>query len=524
MINNAPALQSTTPTQPETTPAPEAPQRSDFGSSAIRIMVAASLVFVIAMSVRQALNRRLSIDSQPTGASVFINGRLVGKAPIQVSGLSGGAYSVRFEKEDFASLSVPVVLGWGTTRLNETLPARGAGTLKIAVEPVGAEVVLDGELIGHTPLELSGVASGSHELLIRKTNFKAYSQRIALEAGQTQEFKDFALEDLVLTMLQNGVDKDPQRVANYMDMGHYLFANNKIKEAGDFYVAGLKVAGTPLTFAKEVPPDERNNLQSLRSRDIERINDEIRKKINNAGRNLHEKDIRLLAERVSRQQEANAAQNAGDWKWVYEQARNFTEDKKFELAETLYQRHIETAKGMATVAQAYIGLITLRINSMRNVPQALAACKEFAATHYSNDPSVARQAANAIYGGASSFPDKDRAALLAEAEALLRRALANSPKRGEMSALCKFELANVLYLESRFDEAAPLYRDSVVETGEPSTKELRSMRQVDTLKKLNRIDEARDILKLLVQSPRPDISRRAQQELAQLEAATPKLK
>src|SRR5262245_15791251 len=197
------------------------------------------LVLVIAI-VRGTTRRELSVDSEPAGASVFIDGRLVGKTPIRVSGLEAGTYSLRFEREDFSPLTVPVIVGIGTTRLNQKLPPRGDGSLKVAVEPAGAEVLLDGELVGHTPLDLLGVPVGSHDLVIRKTNFKTYSTRFITEAGKEQQFKDFVLEDVILAMLQNAIDKDPQRVANYMDMGRYMFKNNRLREAGDYYVRGLQ--------------------------------------------------------------------------------------------------------------------------------------------------------------------------------------------------------------------------------------------------------------------------------------------
>ena len=61
------------------------------------------------------------------------------------------------------------------------------------------------------------------------------------------------------------------------------------------------------------------------------------------------------------------------------------------------------------------------------------------------------KAANAIYSSAQQFPEKDRMELLKLSETLLRRALAAAGNRNEMSALCKFELANVL----SFPEARP---------------------------------------------------------------------
>lgn len=523
---NPPSVQTATPAPMENqnsaakSAAPNAAAPKLF-AKLIPWAIVAVVAAVAVLAMRHATQREVAIDSQPSGATVFINGRLAGKTPLRVSGLDAGAYSLRFEREDCAPLTVPIVVGAGTTRLNETLPDRGTGTLKVSVEPAGAEVLLDGELVGHTPLDLSSVPSGSHDLLIRKTNFKTFTQRIVLDANATQEFKDFVLEDVILAMLQGAIDKDPQRVANYCDMGHYHFANNRIKEAADFYVRGLQVAGEPLTFPKDATPEERNIEQQLRGRDIERINDEIRKKMAYAGPHLPQKDVHDFIERIEKVQNDLANASPRDWKWVYEQARNFIEQRKFDKAESLYLRHIQAARGMETVAQAYINLITLRIHYMQRAPEALLAIKEFSETHYSNNPALARQAANAIYSNATGFPEQERNALLAQAEALLRRALANSPKRTEMSALCKFELGNVLALESRNEEAVPLYRDSVIETNEPSTKELRSKREVDTLKQLKRFDDAREILNLLAKSPRQDIAAWAASELKMLETLKP---
>jgi len=495
------------------------PSKSKFPAFVIPLAIAAVVVLIVGLAINKIFHRELSVESEPAGASVFVNGRLAGKTPLRISGLPAGEFSLRFEKDGCEPLSVPVVLSWGSTRISEALPPRGVGAMHVAVEPIGSEVLLDGELVGYTPLDLNNVTTGSHELLVRKTNFKTFTQRIVVESGFTQEFKDFALEDVVLKMLSEAIEKDPQRVGNYTDMGHYLFTNNKLKESAEFYVRGVQVSSTPLTFAKDVPPEERRVEMDLRAHDIERINDEIRKKMNHIGRNAAAKDMQAFVAAIERAQEDASVNNTADWRFVYEQAKNFIEDKKYDKADALYQRHIDTAKGMETVAQAHIGIITLRIHYTKDIAQALLACKQFEATPYVNNPAIARQAANAIYGNAAVFSEKDRKALYEQAEALLRRALANAPRRSEMSALCKFELANVLSLLGRYEEAEPMYRDSVIETGESTTKELRSQKQVETLRKLNHIPEAMEVLKLLAKSPRSDIAAKAKNDLKELEGA-----
>ena len=184
-------------------------------------------------------------------------------------------------------------------------------------------------------------------------------------------------------------------------------------------------------------------------------------------------------------------------------------------------KHIEAARGMDTVAQAYINLISLRLSQMKRPAEAQVAIKEFAGTPYANNPPLARQAANAIYSNVSGLSEPDRLAMLGHAEALFKRVLANAPKRSEMSALCKFELAIVLGMEARHEEADPLFKDSVIETNDASTKELRNKRRIETLKQLKRFDEAREVLNLLIKTPRADIEAWVRAELRNLDATKP---
>lgn len=485
---------------------------------ALGATVALGILLAIRLTVGSrgvSLPRELSVETRPAGASVFIDGRLAGKTPLRVTDIQGGKYSVRLEKENYSPVVFPIELVSGTTKIDEALPPRGTGTIKVEIAPAGAEVVLDGELAGHTPLELTGVPVGSHDLLVRKTNFKTFTQRIEMKAGETLPFKDIVLEDVVLAMLQSAIDKDSQRVSAYDDMGHYLFINNRIKEAADYYVQGLKVAGQPLTFPKDATAEERYLEQRLRNEETQRITESVRRKQSYNGKNMAAKDMEMFTARVQEQIEKNTKANVSDWAWVQVQSENFNKDGKFDKSERLYLDHIEAARGMPSVAQAYIGVVSVRLR-MNRVTEAIQASNELMNTPYGKDAAILRQAANAIYTLAGGFVGAERAQLLSQSEVLLRRGLAASPKRSEMGALCKFELAYVLVLEERVEESLPLYRDSVVETNDASTKELRMQREVDALRKLKRNDQAVELLKLLVKSPRDYIKRNAEEQLREL--------
>jgi tetratricopeptide (TPR) repeat protein len=487
------------------------------GFSAAIFVIAGCLVLAAALTVgyRHFYQPSLTIRTEPAGASVFVNGHLAGATPVSVTGLtSGGDYSVRLEKEGFRPLIKNFKLDSGGTKISESLQRRGHGSLKVDVQPAGSEVLLDGEFVGHTPMYQEKVPVGLYELQIRKTNFKPYVQRVEVTTEVPLEFKDFGLEDVILAMLRGQVDRERQRVSHYMDLGHYLFVNNKLDESAEVYAKALAVANTPLEFPQEADAEERRLEVRLRAEDLNRLNDEIRKKSHWPG-----KDVAKWARILKQQQEVVAGNNITEWATVREQAQNFVRDNNFERAQKLLQDHIAAVKdNNPLLAQAHIELLSLRLR-MRNLDGAKETFTRFSEL-YGNQPAVARQAANAIYSANANYQGEQRAEILSMAEKLWRKSVGLTQRgRGdpELHALCKFELANVLTLQGRNDQAVEFYKDAIAGTRDASTKELRGQRLVDCYKALGNFAEARSILLSMINSPRPDIATRAKADLQQLD-------
>jgi len=460
------------------------------------------------------VSSRLAVNSNPVGASVFVNGRLAGATPLSVGGLKHGEYTLRVEKDGFASLVKTIQLGGADLELHETLKRNGIGSLSVDIKPYGAEVLLDGEVFGTTPLVRDDVPIGPHELLIRKTNFKPYMQRVEVSGDEQLAFKDFSLEDIVLAMLRNSVEADKQRVSNYMDLGHYLFVNNEMDESAEVYAKALAVANTPLEFAPTAEATEKALEQRLRAEDMNRLNEEIRKKSHWPG-----KDVAKWASVLRKQQEEVAGNNPTDWATVNEQVQNFIRDDKLERAQALLLKHIDLVKNGPLLPQAYVSLLSLRLK-MHNLDGVRETNDKFTEL-YSTQPTLARQAANTIYTAAGNFQGEPQKEVLTMAEKLLRKAVVSTQRgRGdpELNALCKFELANVLTLENHGDQAVALYRESVEGTRDASTQELRNQKLVECFIKIDNFAEARVVLAQLNKSPRPEVVRKAAEDLQALEA------
>ena len=96
--------------------------------------------------------------------------------------IAEGKYYFRVESKFYETWASEITVKKGMKEINVSLtPAYG--TLKLNTVPEGAEVFLDGELIGTTPIQKSDMISGGdHMLLFRKTNYYVANQKITVKS------------------------------------------------------------------------------------------------------------------------------------------------------------------------------------------------------------------------------------------------------------------------------------------------------------------------------------------------------
>ena len=142
---------------------------------------------------------RLMVRSTPPGAGVVVDGQKHGVTPLALSDVAFGAHTIE--------VSHP---GHDTRRrrvtLSERRPARSVdfelrptsapasatpappapatdstGSLQVASRPSGAQVYVDDNLIGTTPLLLSNVAAGSRHLRVELSGYKVWTTTVQIE-------------------------------------------------------------------------------------------------------------------------------------------------------------------------------------------------------------------------------------------------------------------------------------------------------------------------------------------------------
>ncbi|RKX83034.1 MAG: hypothetical protein DRP58_09450, partial [Spirochaetes bacterium] len=114
----------------------------------------------------------IAVKSIPEGADVYLDGELKGTTPFTTKGLDEGSYAVEIRMEDYTDISKTTSVKAGkTTEVAEELVLI-PGSLVINSDPIGSTVLLAGEKVGITPLEISKIEVGYYELTISKDNYE----------------------------------------------------------------------------------------------------------------------------------------------------------------------------------------------------------------------------------------------------------------------------------------------------------------------------------------------------------------
>lgn len=125
----------------------------------------------------------VTVDSAPPGATILVDGEAQGATPAVVAVLQGERQLI-LQQPGYAdwqqTLEVEAGAAMDLGRLT-LQPAAGILTLRSA--PGGANVTLDGEFEGQTPLELELVPDREHRLAVFKPGYRRHTETVRLPAA-----------------------------------------------------------------------------------------------------------------------------------------------------------------------------------------------------------------------------------------------------------------------------------------------------------------------------------------------------
>ena len=124
----------------------------------------------------------LLVRTMPPGATVVVDGVDRGQTPLSLDDLPYGTHRISISRDGYGSETREVSLSRNAgvasvgIELVETglAPAAAPGSIQVDSRPDGARVMLDGQLVGTTPVVVPDVASGTHSVRVERDGYQAW--------------------------------------------------------------------------------------------------------------------------------------------------------------------------------------------------------------------------------------------------------------------------------------------------------------------------------------------------------------
>ena len=136
----------------------------------------------------QPADGRLQVQSQPSGASVSVDGEFHGTTPVAVTLASGETHRLRLSKAGYQSVAEEIVLGPGQERELSLALVPQYGVLFIAARPADAELLVDGKPAGTATRRLR-LPTRPHVLEFRKAGYASQRMTVTPRTGVSQNLE-----------------------------------------------------------------------------------------------------------------------------------------------------------------------------------------------------------------------------------------------------------------------------------------------------------------------------------------------
>jgi hypothetical protein len=137
----------------------------------------------------------LTIESEPTGAALFINGVDYGVTPYQRDSIEAGDYTVRLSKDGYDTLEQTVTVHPGEPMSRTFTLDSNLGSIVLSVNPPGVNIYLDGKFICRTEAEsksrdiskrvtIKNLSAGEHTVTVSNKHAKPDVKNITIPVGK----------------------------------------------------------------------------------------------------------------------------------------------------------------------------------------------------------------------------------------------------------------------------------------------------------------------------------------------------
>lgn len=171
----------------------------------------------------------VQLESNPTGAYVYVDGRYLGRTPARVE-LDEGQHFATFYLQDQVIVETFFVTEGRTTVVTANFRKT---MLNIQTTPPGAQIYLNGSYVGVSPLQIE-VQPGTHTILATRPGYEPEQRSVTIALGETKTVSiTLSPERATLIVFTNPI-------------GASIYINTQYR--GTTTSAGLSLSLTPATY------------------------------------------------------------------------------------------------------------------------------------------------------------------------------------------------------------------------------------------------------------------------------------
>ncbi|HJL63840.1 MAG TPA: PEGA domain-containing protein, partial [Candidatus Marinimicrobia bacterium] len=161
----------------------------------------------------QMMGGTISIESAPTNAKIFLDGKKINKTPKIIKNILPGKHLLEARMDGYEDWGEVVdVEAYNDYALKAVLLAK-PGSINVKSKPANATIYLDGEEIGITPATITDLMPGEYMLELKMDGYEVWSESINVETN----IEKTLTATLQLKTGSIMIDSEPANATIYLD-------------------------------------------------------------------------------------------------------------------------------------------------------------------------------------------------------------------------------------------------------------------------------------------------------------------
>ncbi len=132
---------------------------------------------------------KLTVNSQPSGANIYLDGSFKGTTPLSINNMQSGSHTLKLTMQGYQDSEQNVYLSSGENKTVNVFLSPVIvpifSKLTVNSQPSGANIYLDGSFKGTTPMTIGNLKPGTYNLKLTLDGYQDSSQTVSLNLADT---------------------------------------------------------------------------------------------------------------------------------------------------------------------------------------------------------------------------------------------------------------------------------------------------------------------------------------------------